>query len=59
MFIIAVLLFGLCCFLPNSRQAAAIIVLPKIINNDHIHEIPDEILNLSIEWLKETKSKKE
>lgn len=46
-------------FLPTTKQAAAIIVLPKIINNQQVQEIPNKILDLGLEWLEELKPKKE
>jgi hypothetical protein len=40
-------------FIPSTKQIAAIIVLPKIINNEQIQSFPNKLLDLSEEWLKE------
>lgn len=39
--------------IPNTKQAAIIYCLPKIINNEHTHNISDKILKLSNLWLDE------
>ena len=46
-------------FIPTTKQMAAIIVVPKIINNERVQQLPDQILNLGIEWLEDLKPKKE
>ena len=54
--------FGL---LPTPKQAAAIIIVPSIINNEHVQQLPDKITQLGLEWLEElrpdttTETKKE
>jgi hypothetical protein len=45
-------------FLPTTKQMAALIVLPKIINNEKVQEIPQKLLDLGIEWLDELKPTK-
>ncbi len=37
---------------PGMKQMAAIIVVPKIINNEQVQELPENILKLGNEWLK-------
>jgi len=53
--------FGICfcimlfsyIIIPNTKQAAIIYCLPKIVNNEHIQKIPDKLLSLSDAWLDE------
>jgi len=44
-------------FIPSTKQMAAIIVVPKIVNNEHIKEIPQNLIRLCDEWIKD-KTKK-
>lgn len=63
------LIIFLCCFvftlmaalfIPTTKQAAAIIVVPKIINNESVKKLPDNLVELANEWVKtQTKNLKE
>lgn len=44
---------------PSVKQIAAIIVVPSIVNNKHVKELPDKLLGLANEWIKELSPKKE
>jgi len=48
---LAAILFCVILFLsiivPNTKQAAIIYCLPKIVNNEHVQSIPDKMLKLS------------
>lgn len=46
-------------FIPSTKQMAAIIVVPKIVNNEKVQQLPEELLNFGMEWLEELKPKKE
>lgn len=46
-------------FIPTTKQLAAIMVVPKIANNEQVQQIPEKILNLGLEWLNELKPEKE
>lgn len=46
-------------FTPDSRQAAAIVIIPKIINNEQLQEMPKKILELGNAWLNELKPQKD
>lgn len=37
---------------PTTGQMAAILVLPKIINNEQIQDLPDNLVELANEWTK-------
>jgi magnesium-transporting ATPase (P-type) len=45
-------------FIPTTKQMAAIIVVPKIVNNEQVQQMPDKVLNLGLEWLEELKPNK-
>jgi hypothetical protein len=45
-------------FLPTTKEMAVLIVLPKIINNEKVQEIPNKVLDLGLEWLEELKPTK-
>ena len=40
-------------FVPTTKEMAAIVVIPKIANNESIKGLGDEIVNLAKEWMKE------
>jgi hypothetical protein len=50
--------FVIATFIPSTKQMAAIIVVPKIINNEKVQQLPEELLNLGIDWLEELKPEK-
>lgn len=38
-------------FVPNTKQMAAIIVVPKIINNEKVQTVGNKVYDLAIEWM--------
>lgn len=40
-------------FVPTAKEMAAIVVIPKIANNESIKGLGDDIANLAHEWMKE------
>lgn len=66
-FIISITLFLIsffpATFLPSTKQACAIFILPKIINNEHIQNIPNNFSKLAneklTEWINEIKDTKQ
>lgn len=44
--------------LPTTKEMAAIIILPKLSQNETLQQLPDNILNLANEWIKELSPKK-
>ena len=38
---------------PTTKEMAAIIVIPKIVNNPEVQKLPTNLLNLSNEWIEE------
>lgn len=45
-------------FIPNTKQAAAMIVLPVIVNSEAAQQIPSELTTLAREWLQELRPAK-
>lgn len=45
-------------FTPNTKQACAMYVIPKIINNEKIQEVGKEFYDLALDWMKEMHPKK-
>ena len=45
-------------FIPNTKQAAAMIVLPAIVNSEAVQQIPGELTTLAREWLQELRPAK-
>jgi apolipoprotein N-acyltransferase len=56
-FIIASLILIIGTFLPNTKQMAVILVAPRIINNEQVQKLPNQVLELTNEWLEELKPK--
>jgi hypothetical protein len=53
---IASILFVLATlFVPTTKEMAAIIVVPKIVNNEQVKELPENVLDLANEWIKSKK----
>lgn len=46
-------------FVPSTRSAAAMVVLPAIINSEAVQTLPAEITQLAKEWLQELRPAKE
>jgi len=43
--------------LPSTKQMAAIVVIPSIVNNDHIQALPNKLLRLADDWIEELSPK--
>ena len=46
-------------FIPTTKQLAAIILLPKIVENKQIADMPENVARLANEWIEELRPKKE
>lgn len=44
--------------IPSVKQMAAILVVPPIINNDHVQQLPDKLLHLADDWIDKLSPKK-
>ena len=45
-------------FTPDTKQACAMYVIPKIINNEKIQEVGREFYDLALDWMKEMRPRK-
>jgi hypothetical protein len=43
--------------IPTTKQAAIVYCLPKIVNNEQVQKIPDNLLKLTNSWIDEALSK--
>lgn len=50
----ALMLIG-CAFIPSTKEMAAIIVLPKIVNNEKVQDAGNKLFDLAVEWLEDLK----
>lgn len=57
-FNLLILLIMVLVFLPRTNEMAAILIIPKIMNNQKIQQMPDRVLDLANVWLEELKPKK-
>ena len=46
------------CFIPTTKEAAAIIVVPRIANSESVQQLGEGIVTLAQDWLKERSPKK-
>lgn len=45
-------------FVPSTKQMAAIIVVPKIVNNEKVQTVGNQLYDLAVEWMNELRPKK-
>lgn len=57
--IIGTILLILGILIPSTKQIAAIYVVPHILNNEQVQELPNEFLGLAKDWIEELKPTKE
>lgn len=46
-------------FVPSTKQMAAVIVVPKIVNNEAVQSVGNELYTLATEWMQELRPKKQ
>lgn len=51
-FFAVICLFGSAVFIPTSKEVAAMIVIPKIANNENVQKIGSEFYEVAQKWLK-------
>lgn len=44
---------------PSTKQMAAILIVPAIVNNEEVQKLPNSILGLADEWLEELRPGKD
>jgi len=47
------------CLVPTTKEMCAIKVIPVIVNNEQVQELPDKVLELANEWIDELKPDRE
>ena len=45
-------------FTPSTKQIAAIVVVPKIVNNEKVHVAGDKLYDLAVEWMDSLRPRK-
>ena len=53
--VVATLSFVGAVFIPSTKQMAAIIVVPKIVNNEKMQMAGNKLYDLAVEWMDELK----
>jgi len=51
-------IFVIMTFVPSTKEMAAILVIPKIVNNEKVQQAGDRLYQLAIEWMEELSPKK-
>lgn len=46
-------------FIPTTKEMCAIKLVPMVVNDEQVQEIPNKVVDLANEWLDELKPKKE
>lgn len=59
MLVFAVAMLVATVFIPTTKEAAAMLVIPKIANSESVQQLGDGIVDLANQWLKELAPKKE
>ena len=44
-------------FVPTAKEMAAIIVVPRIANNEKVQDVGNEIYGLAVQWLKDLRAR--
>ena len=57
--IFAITIIAAMTLIPSTKQMATILVLPSIINNEQVQQLPHEIIDLSMEWIEELRPPKD
>lgn len=50
--------FAMVILVPTTKQMAAIIVVPKIVNSERVQNVGNKIYDLAVEWMDELHPKK-
>lgn len=45
-------------FVPTTKQAAAIIIVPKIVNNEKVQMVGNQLYDLAVDWMRELRPPK-
>lgn len=42
-------------FIPTTKEMAAILIIPKIVNNEKVQGLPDKVMGLADAWIEDLK----
>lgn len=56
--VLFIALFSVCVFLPSTKQMAAIMIVPRLANNEKVQTIGNRVYDLAVEWMEELKPNK-
>ena len=51
--VMAVVLLIVNCLLPTTREMAAILIVPRIANNEKVQSVGNHLYDLAVEWMEE------
>lgn len=54
----ALLLLLSAFFIPNTKEICAMKIIPKIVNNEEVQELPNKIVEFANDWIEELKPNK-
>lgn len=57
-FVVWLILFIVNAFIPTTKEAAAMYVIPAIVNNEKVQTVGNRLYDLAIEWMDEFKPTK-
>ena len=43
----------LTALVPTTKEMCAVIIIPKIVNNEKLHDVGDKFYNLAMDWMEE------
>ena len=53
------ILVTLLVLVPDTKQMCAVIIIPKIVNNEKLQDVGDKFYNLAMDWMEELSPAKE
>ena len=56
--VVAVVLLVANCLLPTTREMAAILIVPCIVNNEKVQTVGNHLYDLAVEWMEELRPAK-
>lgn len=56
--ILSLIFIVLAVLIPNTKDMCAVIIIPKIVNNEKLQDVGDKFYNLAMDWMEELSPKK-
>jgi len=53
--VLSLICWGGVAFTPSTKQMCAILAIPHVLNNERVQDLPNQVLDLAHEWIKELK----